>query len=364
MIKKKIFIATGGTGGHVFPAYSLANFLTKNNYDVKITLDKRGYQFLKDYKDLRIVKISSSPLVSKNILVLFLSFLKILFSIFQSLIFLIFNRPHLIFGMGGYSSFPVCIAAAILRIKFFIYENNLIIGKANKYLLPFSSKVFVSYKDLEGVPPKNRKKVIEIGNIIREELIKFESKNISDYSFESLEILILGGSQAAKTFAEVLPPIFKRIKKLNIPVKIYQQCQKEQTKTLKNFYKEANIDSEIFNFTSNIKDYYSKANLVITRSGASALGELLNVKIPFICIPLPSSAEDHQTKNAIFYEERGLGYLVMEKDINNNLLNLINSIYEKNSLVEKILINQSQYSDKNVFDNIKTHIEGLINEKN
>ncbi len=364
MIKKKILIATGGTGGHVFPAYSLANYLNKKNYNVKISIDERGHQFLKDYKDLRVVKIFSSPLVKKSTLNLIFSFLKILFSIFQSLIYLLFNRPNLIFGMGGYSSFPICLAASILRIKFFIYENNLTIGKANRYLLPFSSIVFVSYKDLEGIPSKFRKKVIGIGNIIREEIINFDSKNIEDYSFENLKILVLGGSQAAKTFAEMLPSIFKKIKKLNIPVKIYQQCQKEQTETLQNFYKEANIDSEIFNFTTNIKEYYTKSNLVITRSGASVLGELINVNIPFICIPLPSSADDHQTKNAIFYEKKGLGYLVKEKDINNDLFNIINSIYENNSLVKKILNNQSQYSDKNVFNNIKIHIEELLNEKN
>ena len=68
--------------------------------------------------------------------------------------------------MGGYSSFPICIAASILRIKFVIYENNLIIGKANKYLLPFAKKIFVSYKELEGIPEKYNNKIIEIGNIL------------------------------------------------------------------------------------------------------------------------------------------------------------------------------------------------------
>ena len=77
--------------------------------------------------------------------------------------------------MGGYSSFPVCVAATILRIKFVIYENNLIIGKANKYLLPFTKKIFVSYKDLEGIPKKYNNKVVEIGNIIREKIINFEN---------------------------------------------------------------------------------------------------------------------------------------------------------------------------------------------
>ena len=77
--------------------------------------------------------------------------------------------------MGGYSSFPICIAASILRIKCVIYENNLIIGKANKYLLPFAEKIFVSYKELEGIPEKYKNKIIEIGNIIREEILNSNS---------------------------------------------------------------------------------------------------------------------------------------------------------------------------------------------
>ena len=75
----------------------------------------------------------------------------------RSFIFLLINRPNLVFGMGGYSSFPVCIAAKILRIPFIIYENNLFLGKANKYLLPFANKIFVSYKELEGISKNIRK---------------------------------------------------------------------------------------------------------------------------------------------------------------------------------------------------------------
>ena len=77
--------------------------------------------------------------------------------------------------MGGYSSFPICIAASILRIKFIIYENNLIIGKANKYLLPFAKKIFVSYKELEGISKKYNKKIVEIGNLIREEIFNINT---------------------------------------------------------------------------------------------------------------------------------------------------------------------------------------------
>ena len=365
MIKKeKILIATGGTGGHVFPAYSLANHFIKNNYNVKLTTDKRGYSYLKNYKNLNLIKIPSSPLNKNNIFKLLFSILIILFSVFRSLFFLLFNKPSIVFGMGGYSSFPICIAAKFLRIKFVIYENNLIIGKANKYLLPFANKIFVSYKDLEGVPYKYNNKIIEIGNIVREEIINLKNENDQNNKFNDIKILVLGGSQAAKVFADKLPKIFKKLKNSEIPIKVYQQCHNEQNDQLSEFYRKNNINCEIFNFTNKIIDYYTKANLVITRSGASVLGELINIKIPFISIPLPTSADNHQLKNAIYYKKKGFGYLMDEKDINDQLYPFIKSIFKDKTLIKNILAKQSQYSDKNIFQNLNNQIEKIIHEKN
>ncbi|MDC0164676.1 UDP-N-acetylglucosamine--N-acetylmuramyl-(pentapeptide) pyrophosphoryl-undecaprenol N-acetylglucosamine transferase [Candidatus Pelagibacter bacterium] len=360
---KKILIATGGTGGHIFPAYSLANHLMSKNFIVKLTTDERGFKYLKNYKNLSLIKIPSSPLIKRNFFKFLLSILIVKFSILKSLIFLLFNRPSIIFGMGGYSSFPICIAASILRIKFVIYENNLIIGKANKYLLPFAKKIFVSNKELEGIKKKYNNKVIEIGNIVRDEIINSNFVN-HKINFDNIKLLILGGSQAAKVFADELPQIIDQLKKSGISIKVYQQCQIKQNDQLSQFYKKANIDHEIFNFTDNIVDYYSRVNLVITRSGASVLGELLNLKIPFISIPLPTSAENHQYKNAEFFSKKGYGYLLEERDIQNKLYDLINLIYKDKSLINKILSNQKQHSDKDIFKNLDTQIEKILNEKN
>ena len=362
--KNKVLIATGGTGGHIFPAYSLAEHFIKNNFDVKLTTDNRGLKYLKDYKNLNLIKIPSSPLIKKNIFKFLYSICAIIYSIIKSIIVLLFNRPSIIFGMGGYSSFPICVAAAILRIKFIIYENNLIIGKANKYLLPFTKKVFVSYKDLEGIPIKYNNKIFEIGNIVREEIINTRTESTHNNRFDDIKILVLGGSQAAKVFADKLPQIFKKLKNSKISIKVFQQCQHLQNYQLSEFYKKEKMDHEIFNFTDKIADYYKKANLVITRSGASVLAELINIKIPFISIPLPTSADSHQLKNALYYKKKGFGYLVNEKDINDELYDLIKSIFKDKSLIKNILANQRQYSDKNIFKNINIHIEKIINEKN
>ena len=359
MIKKKIVIATGGTGGHVFPAYTLASYLKNKNFNIKLTSDKRGSIYLENYDNLNLVKIPSSPLIKKNIFKIFYSFLIISFSIIKSLLILIFDRPSIILGMGGYSSFPICFAAIILRIKFIIYANNLIIGKANKYLLPFAKKIFVSYKELEGISDKYKNKVVEVGNIVREEIVNAKSINDELTKFDSLNILVLGGSQAAKIFAEELPQIFKKLKDSKIKIKVYQQCQKSQNDQLIKFYKSALIDFEIFNFTSNIIDYYFKTNLVITRSGASVLGELVNFKIPFISMPLPTSADNHQYKNAEFYSKKGYGIFLEEKEIKNKLFDLIVSAFNDKSILNSILLNQRQHSDKDVLENLNSQIEKI-----
>ena len=361
---KKIIIATGGTGGHVFPAYSLAkHFIDSKKINVEIISDKRGLRYLQNYHDVKIIEINSSTIFKKNIFQLLFSILIILYSIFRSLIFLLTNRPSLVFGMGGYSSFPVCIAAKILRIPFIIYENNLYIGKANRYLLPYAKKIFVSYKELEGISWKYHKKVCEIGNIIRKEILNFQITSDSNQNDRKLKILILGGSQAAKIFAEKLTEIFKECNEAKIPLKIYQQCLPEQNKFLTSFYEDLNIDFEIFNFSNNILDYFSKINLAITRSGSSMLAELINAQIPFISIPLPSSADDHQLKNAIYYEKNGYSYLIEEKNLNTKLFQLIKKISEDTSLLSQIKSKQRQYSDKSVYENIDKQIKKIINEE-
>ena len=179
-----------------------------------------------------------------------------------------------------------------------------------------------------------------------------------------MRILVLGGSQAAKVFAEVLPTIFKECNDKCISLKIYQHCLPIQNEELISFYKKSNIDFEIFNFSKNLIEYFSKVNLAITRSGSSMLAELTNVNIPFISVPLPSSADNHQLINANFYKKKNFAFLVEEKDLNNQLLPLIQDVYENNSKLEKIINNQSQYSDKNVYNNINKALEKILNEKN
>ena len=216
-----VLIAVGGTGGHVFPGLNLAKDLAEKDYDIELITDRRGFNFLKNINNFKISILILLPFIKKNILTFFSSLIVILYSIIRSILFLIIKRPKIIFGMGGYASFPVCIAAYILRIKFIIYENNLIIGKANKHLLPFTEKIFVSNNELEGIPKKYNNKILRTGNIIKKEIIHFPRNIIKSKKVDKLYILVLGGSQVAKVFAEKLPYIFEECSKRGILLRFF-----------------------------------------------------------------------------------------------------------------------------------------------
>ena len=358
--KIKIVIATGGTGGHVFPAVSLAKIFIKNNYLVEIITDKRGLKYIQQHKDIKLILNNSATIFKKNIIRIFFSIFVILFSYLKSLIILHRTKPMVVFGMGGHASFPVCIAAKTLGIPFIIYENNIQIGKSNKYLLPFACKIFTSYEELVGIKNKYDHKVVVTGNIIREEILNFKKKN--QFTEDVLNILVLGGSQAAKSFGEILPGVFQECKKENVNIKIFQQCTESQNTKLNEAYKNLNFDFELFNFTNNISEYFSKAQLVITRSGSSVTAELINCKIPFISIPYPHATDSHQDKNATYFEKKGYSISVKETEVNKKLFSLIKSFYKDRKLLDRMTEQQKKHSDKEVFVRINKTIKKLLNE--
>ena len=358
--KNKIVIATGGTGGHIFPAYSLAkNFISKN-YLVEIITDKRGLKYLDKHKDIKIILNDSATIFKKNLINLFFSIFVIFFSYLKSLVILYKAKPMVVFGMGGHASFPVCMAARSLNIPFIIYENNIQIGKSNKYLLPFAFKIFIAYQDLIGIKKKYNPKVIITGNIIRQEILNFKKNN--QFKNKILNILVLGGSQAAKSFGELLPTVFEKCIKESIKIKVFQQCVESQNENLSKIYKNLNFEFELFNFTNNILEYFSKAELVITRSGSSVTAELINCNIPFISIPYSHAADSHQDINAAYFERKGYSHTIREIDVNEKLFPLIKSFYKDNKLLDQIIEKQKNHSDKEVFFKINSIIRNLKNE--
>ena len=359
--RKKILIATGGTGGHIFPSLSLADFL-KKNHQVEIVTDKRGLRYVPNDEKINIRTINSDTVFGKNIFQACLGIIKIILSFFFSFFSMISSRPKLIIGMGGYSSFPVCVAGYCLKIPLIVYENNLVIGRANRFLLPLSRKILVSSQNIQGINSKNHKKVFFCGYLIRNQILELKKEKTESFDKKNLSILIMGGSQSAKIFGEVLPSIMAKCFENGIRLKIYQQCLDEQVIQIKKIYKKFKLEFELFSFSGDISKYYKLTDMAITRSGASSLAELINLRIPFITIPLPSSADNHQFENANYFKNKGYCFLLEERFVSDKLFEIIKDLNKDETKFLLMKKKMAEHSDRDVFLKIEKLIKIILNE--
>ncbi len=358
--KKKIIIATGGTGGHVFPAISLLECL-KNNFEIQIFSDKRGLRYFPNKTNIKV--INTGTIFQKNLFKTIVNLNKIIFSIIYAFFYLKKNRPEVVFGMGGYSSFPVCVASYLLKIPLIIYENNVVLGRANRFLLPLAKKILISTENTSGIAKKYKEKIFISGYLLRKEIFELK-KNYEKDNKEELTILVMGGSQSAKVFGEKITETIVQCYKKNIKLKIYQQCLETQKHEIEKIYNQHKINFKLFSFSEKLSDHYMYTDLAITRSGASSIAELLNLRIPFIAIPLPSSADDHQFKNAHNFQKKGYCLLIEEKFIYPKLFEILEDL---NKNREKLLLLKSkmnEHTDKNSLSKVSKFVEKFLNEKN
>ena len=361
MIKKnKIIIATGGTGGHVFPAVSLCEYL-KKNFEIKIFSDKRGLKYFKSKDNIEVINVGT--VFQKNLFKTFFNLNKIFFSTIYSFFYLKKNKPEMVFGMGGYSSFPVCLASYFLKIPFVIYENNLVLGRTNRVLLPLAKKILLSTSATYGIAEKYRDKVLVSGYILRKEIFDLKASQNKKNSKE-LNLLIMGGSQSAKIFGENITKVIVQCYKKNIKLKIFQQFLEQQMREIKEIYENNKVDFKLFSFSEDLCKYYQNSDLAITRSGASSIAELLNINIPFIAIPLPSSADNHQMENALNFKKKGYCIVLEEKFISAKLFEILEDLNKNRDKLLLIKNKMDEHSDRNSLLNVHKYIDRFLNEKN
>ena len=172
-MSKKIIFSSGGTGGHILPATNVMKYFANLGYEILLVTDVRGNVFLKSNIKFKSYIISSDTPANKNFLKKFLSLIVILFSIFKSIFIIARERPNLVFGFGGYVSFPISFASKFFNIPLVIYENNLVLGRTNKYLLPISKKIFLGKAIPINFPEKYAFKAHNVGHILSEEISNF-----------------------------------------------------------------------------------------------------------------------------------------------------------------------------------------------
>jgi len=340
VMSKRVVIAGGGTGGHLYPGIALAKALMRYDSEIKISFigTERGIESkVLPREGLPLKTIASAGLLGKKGIQRWTSWLKLPVGLFQALGYLIFNRPNLMVGVGGYVSGPAVLSAWLLRIPILIHEQNTLPGATNRLLGKISNVVATSFEPSKKYFPE--RKVTFTGNMIREEFAQATEPESAPTG--KFRILILGGSQGAhsinRSVLEALDILQPEKDRLHF---VHQTGAKDEG-FAKIVYGEKGFSAQAEAFIYDMAEQYKKASLVICRAGATTLAELTAMGRASILVPYPYAAHNHQEHNARVLVEADAATLVLDREITGEALARI--IQEMMGQPEKLL-RQSQNS--------------------
>jgi len=359
MTNKKIIIAGGGTGGHIFPAIAIANALKEKQPGIEILfvgakgkmemekVPQAGYPI----RGIDIAGLNRSSLISNIGLPL-----KLVKSYFQVRSIIADFMPDAVLGVGGYSSFPVLRFAQSKGIPTCIHESNSFAGKSNKMLGVKATKIFVAGDGMEKFFPAAR--ILVTGNPVRNNIVNSTATRSDASIFFGLDqnkktVLVTGGSLGAKGINEAIDLHIDEFEKNNIQLiwqtgKPYLARAKEITAGKTNIW--AN------DFIGQMEMAYAAADAVVSRSGAMSIAELCVAKKPVVFVPYPFAAEDHQTVNAQHLADKQAGLLVKDSEAKEKLVDMIIGLVKDEQLQQILKGNIAKLAvtdaDKKIADEV------------
>ncbi len=270
-------------------------------------------------KGIDFIPISTAPFAGKSVLTVIKSFFILLKGIVQSILYLNKYKPDYVISMGGYVGTPVIIAAYLKRIKRYIVEQDSRVGLSTRKLYPILTKLFVTYKELE----KKYDNAEYIPHIIDR---RIEQARIS--KGEDKTILVFGGSLGSSYINEITDKIIRKMKEFHF---VWITGKRDYMQYKNNVYENA----VVYDFSDKMYELYGKAQLVISRSGAITLAEIMTVAKPAILIPYPYAANNEQYYNAIELENKGIAIVMEEKILNEQTLeNTIKRFYNTGDILK------------------------------
>ncbi len=325
----RVIVSGGGTGGHIFPAVSIATAIKAEYPDAEILfvgaegrmemqrVPAAGYKII----GLPIAGFDRKNLL-KNVVVLY----KIAKSQWKARKIIKEFRPHVVVGVGGYASGPTLKTAGQMGIPTLIQEQNSYAGVTNKLLAKSAKKICVAYDGMERFFPAE--KIIKTGNPVRQNLLdakvtKAEATESFGLDPKKRTVLVIGGSLGARTVNESILQHIEDIRGAKDVQFIWQTGKYYSEEIHMALAKEDPVQNmKVTDFISNMDNAYAAADLVISRAGASSISELCLLKKPCILVPSPNVAEDHQTKNALALSTKGAAIFVKDSDARNELIPL------------------------------------------
>ena len=224
------------------------------------------------------------------------------------------KKPACVIGFGGYASFPSCMAAILLGTDLVIHEQNSVMSRTNRFLSKYAALIAQSFKKVKYAPAGI--KTILTGMPIRKTIAEVREIPFPALGKEDkFQIMVLGGSQGAKIFGDVVPEVIKKLSPARRKkIRIFQQCREADVENVKAAYDGCGAEVTVSHFFNNMPELYAGTHLIISRAGASSVSEIAAVGIPSILVPLPIAADDHQTANAREIGDAKAGIVLKQKD--------------------------------------------------
>jgi UDP-N-acetylglucosamine--N-acetylmuramyl-(pentapeptide) pyrophosphoryl-undecaprenol N-acetylglucosamine transferase len=306
-----VVIAAGGTGGHMFPALALARELRSRGQDVAVLTDARGARYVGGDVACHVIS-AGSPSGSPTSQLAGLGKLSV--GLAQSLGLFLRLRPAAAACFGGYASVPPALAAAATGRPVMLHEQNAVLGKANRLIARFAARVALSFEHTERTARLARDRRIVTGNPVRTTFVAGAGRYLPPGRDETFRLLVLGGSQGARVLSDVVPGGVALLPDaLRRRLAITQQCRPEDIDRARAAYAALGMQPTLETFFSNVPALMSEAHLVLTRSGASTVAELLAVGRPSLLVPYAHAADDHQRANAAELQHAGAAEMLLEK---------------------------------------------------
>jgi len=306
-----VVIAAGGTGGHMFPALALAREVRDRGQDVVLACDARGARYVGPdlaHHEIRAGSPTGRPLQRLQ------GVARLGLGLIQALALLRRRRPAAVAVFGGYASVPIGVAARLLGIPLLVHEQNAVLGRANRLIARKAAVLALTFAETQGAAAARRALSVVTGNPVRSEVVALRDRAYEAPARDgAFDLLVVGGSQGARILSEVLPAALACLPKAaRERIRLTQQCRPEDLERVASAYAGLGFAAELRAFYDDLPERLARAHLVISRSGASSVAELLVLGRPALLVPYRFAADDHQRANALAVLQAGAGWLIEE----------------------------------------------------
>ena len=311
-----IVLAAGGTGGHVFPAQAVASVLEGRGRRLVLITDSRGVEFGAALAHIESHKIRAGTPLARGPIARGLGIIKLLVGVRDAARLLRRLEPAAVIGFGGYPSVPTMIAASRAGMATAIHEQNAILGRANRLLASRVLSIATSFEHTGGISKADGFKVAVTGNPVRPAVAALATGAypLPDHDGR-LNLLVIGGSQGASVFAELVPAALAKLApQIRSRLRITQHCRKEDLQQVRERYASGGIEADCAAFFDDLPARLQSAHLVVSRAGASTVAELAAAGRPAILVPYPFATDDHQSANSRELEAAGGAIMLAESE--------------------------------------------------